>query len=499
MSSPPGASGRPLPPGLDPRGRPSRRRPAPTGPDRDRRSSAGRLGRVVRGLAATLSVLLLVGTGWIWFLRETAEQNLSRTEAIPAAGNSGGNGATNILLVGSDSRAGATDEEIREKLRTGRAPGMNTDTLLLVHIPADGGRASVVSLPRDSYVQIPEIGMGKLNAAYANGFLAADPDASDAEKASQGAQRLVQTVSGLSGLRIDHYVEVSMIGFYDLTQVIGGVEVNLCNAVQDPDSGIDLPAGVQTISGADALAFVRQRQGLPNGDLDRIVRQQAFIAGVIRKLISQDVLLNPFTQKELVTDASRSLTVDAELDLLDLAQQLQNLAAGNVDFSTVPIADPNARVDGVSVVQLEDDSVVREFFAGLSAPPTEPADTSTLPAGEVSVAIYNGSGVGGIGGQTRDELEQLGFVVNSVGNADRSDYTVTEIRFHPDRAAAARTLAAAILGSVLVENDALGADVELVLGSDFTGVGAPAAEPERPAEPADAEPPRTAADTACIN
>lgn len=496
---------RPLPARLDPRGRRGRRgASACAGPGRDRRNSS-RLGRLVRGLAATLSVLLLLGSGWVWFLLETAEQNLNRTEAIPAAGNSSGQGidggATNILLVGSDSRDGATDEEVRDTLRTGRVAAMNTDTMLIVHIPAGGARASVISLPRDSYVDIPEVGMGKLNSAYANGFASADSGAGDAERAGQGAQRLVQTVSALSGLEIDHYVEVNLIGFVNLTEVIGGVEVNLCNAAQDPDSGIDLPAGVQTISGADALAFVRQRQGLPNGDLDRIVRQQAFIAAAVRKLISDEVLLNPFTQKELVTDASQSLTVDADLDLLDLAQQLQGLAAGNVEFSTVPVADPDGRVDGTSVVLLEDDDVLREFFSSLSADPAEPEDTSTVPAGEVSVAVFNGSGLGGLGGQTQSELEALGFSVASVGNADRSDYEATEIRFNPEQGAAARTLAAAIPGATLVENDSLGSEVQLVLGADFAGVGAPAPPPP-PADtgaPGDPPAPRPATDTACIN
>ncbi|MBA3419858.1 MAG: LCP family protein [Geodermatophilaceae bacterium] len=483
---------RPLPNRLDPR------RGASASPTR-------RVGAVLRALAAALSVLLLVGSGWVWYLRGTAEQNLTRTDALPASGNTDAagtdGGATNILLVGSDSRAGATDQELAEKLRTGDSGTMNTDTMLVVHIPSDGSRASVVSFPRDSYVEIPGFGESKLNAAYALGFNSLDTDASQADRDAAGAQLLVQTISSLSGVQIDHYVQVDLIGFYDLTQVIGGVEVNLCAPARDSFSGIDLPAGVQTISGADALAFVRQRNGLPNGDLDRIVRQQAFIGGVVRNLLSAGVLLNPLKQRDLVEAASQSLTVDANLDLLDLAQQLQNLAAGNVEFSTVPIANPDGNIDGSSVVLLEERDVVVAFFAQLSGEPDPPAstDTATVDPAEVTVDVFNGSGVGGLGADTQFALEQLGYGVSSVGDADRSDYTSTEIRYAPDLDAEARTLALVVPGAQLVELADLDGQVQLVIGADFAGIGQatppPAADPPSGAQ----EQPRTAADTACIN
>jgi hypothetical protein len=294
---------------------------------------------------------------------------------------------------------------------------------------------------------------------------------------------------------------VDLIGFYNLTEVIGGVEVNLCAPAKDPDSGIDLPAGVQTISGADALAFVRQRNGLPNGDLDRIVRQQAFIGATVRKLLSAGVLLNPLKQKDLVQAAANSLTVDANLDLLDLAQQLQNLAAGNVEFSTVPIANPDGNIDGTSVVLLEDSDVIVDFFAGLSDDPEPPAaaDTSTVDPAEVTVDVFNGSGMGGLGADTQIALEELGYSVGSVGNADRSDYTTTEIRYAPDQDAQARTLALVVPGAQLVELDGLDGQVQLVIGSDFAGIGQGTPPPAQEPPSGEQDQPRTAADTACIN
>src|SRR3712207_6215265 len=161
--------------------------------------------------------------------------------------------------------------------------------MILVHIPADGSRASFVSFPRDSYVEIPGYGMDKLNAAYAYGYADTPETASAEVRQAGGAQLLVQTISGLTGLQIDHYAEVDLLGFFTPSSVVGGVEVNLCEAVDDSEwSGAVSPAGVQTISGADALKFVRQRHGLPRGDFDRIVRQQVFIAGVLRKMRSEE-------------------------------------------------------------------------------------------------------------------------------------------------------------------------------------------------------------------
>jgi len=483
---------RQLPRNLDPREGPAVRR-------------TRRVGTVVRAIAATLSVLLLVGSGWVWYLRGAAEQNLTRTDALPASGNSSApgmdGGATNILLVGSDSRAGATDDELREKLRTGDSGTMNTDTMLLIHLPGDGSRASVVSFPRDSYVDIPGFGERKLNSAYSLGYNSLDEDTTVDQRDAAGAQQLVRTISSLSGVEVDHYVQVDLLGFYNLTEVVGAVEVNLCGPVQDPDSGIDLPGGVQEISGADALAFVRQRNGLPNGDLDRIVRQQAFIGGVVRNLLSAGVLLNPLKQRDLVEAASQSLTVDAELDLLDLAQQMQNVAAGNVEFLTVPVDNPDGNIDGSSVVLLEDPQTVIDFFAGLDADdaPSAPVDNSTVDPGEVTVEIYNGSGTGGLAAEAQTALEELGYAVGTVGNADSSDYTSSEIRFGADQAAQARTVALVVPGARLVPDDGLGDRVQLVLGSEFTGIGQATPPPAADPPSGDGERPRTAADTSCIN
>jgi hypothetical protein len=222
---------------------------------------------------------------------------------------------------------------------------------------------------------------------------------------------------------------------------------------------------------------------------------------VVRNLLSAGVLLNPLKQRDLVEAASQSLTVDSELDLLDLAQQLQNLVAGNVEFLTVPVADPNGRIDGSSVVVLEEPDTIVSFFAAFDGEtePDEPADTATVEPAEVTVEIYNGAGIGGLAAEAQAALEELGYGIGTVGNADSSDYTTSEIRYGADAAAQARTVALVVPGARLVEQDDLGDRVQLVLGSDFTGIGQETTAPQDDPPSGNQDRPRTAADTSCIN
>ncbi|WP_222267281.1 LCP family protein [Modestobacter marinus] len=497
---------RALPPRLDPRlGRGSSAAPAApaaTGSARGRRLAW--TGRVV---AAVLSLTLLVASGWGWHLGRVAEAGVNRTDAIPTEGNTqvvSTGEAMNLLLVGNDSRASLTEEQLAE-LNAGADSGSNTDTMILVHVPADGSKASFVSFPRDSYVQIPGYGWDKLNAAYAYGSEDVPDTASAEAKSAAGARLLVQTISQLTGLRIDHYAEVDLLGFFELSSVVGGVEVNLCNAVDDSFySGAVFPAGVQTISGADALEFVRQRHGLPRGDFDRIIRQQVFIAGVLRKMLSDDVLLDMGKQRELVQAAAQSLTVDQSLNLLRLAQQMQSVTAGSIDFQTVPYVGDDEDEEGRYILRLEDEDALHAFFADLSAEgeeaaPVTTAAPETVAAADVSVEVLNGSGTPGLAAGAATSLEQAGFGVTGTGNADSADYDVTEIRYAPGDEALATTLAAAVPGATTTQLDtATSGTVQLVLGSDFNGVGQPVtAQP--PAPTTEGEDPRTAADTSCIN
>ncbi|MCZ2817097.1 LCP family protein [Modestobacter sp. VKM Ac-2984] len=503
----PGGASRPLPPRLDPRaGRPAHRGQV-SDPARPR--GRNRLAGIARVVAGLLSLVLLGTSGWGWYLGRVADASVNRTNAIPASGNEQTvqtGEAMNLLLVGNDSRAGATEEELA-LLNTEANAGLNTDTMILVHVPADGSAASFVSFPRDSYVEIPGHGWDKLNAAYAYGSMEAPDGASDAAVQAAGAQLLIQTISSMTGLRIDHYAEVDLLGFFQLSTVVGGVEVNLCEPAKDRYSGIDLPAGVQTISGEQALAFVRQRHNIGNtsSDFDRIKRQQVFIAGMIRKMLSDNVLLDLGKQRELVQAAADALTVDQNLDLLRLAQQMQSITPDSIEFQTVPYVGTDRDEQDRSIIRLEDENTLHAFFAELNAEPEPAAEAASPEAAEVvspadvDVEVYNGSGISGLAGSAGDELTAAGFPVTGTANADSMDYEVTEIRHATGDEALAATLAAQIPGAVTkVGDDAVSGTVQLVLGSDFNGVGqAVTAAPAAPVtEGVDA---RTAADTGCIN
>lgn len=510
---PPGLDDDPpsLPPHLDPRtDDPRRGRTRSTPPKRTR----GRTATIwaLRGLAAALAVVTLAASGWAAYLNDLVESNITRSDAIPTEGNAGAaevegktGAAMNILLVGRDSREGATEEQLIHDLGTdASAGGLNTDTMLLVHVPADGSGASVVSFPRDSYVDIPGYGKEKLNSAYGFGYNSAPEDAPDTEKQAMGQQQLVKTISALSGVSIDHYVEVTLLGFFNIANIVGGIEINLCEAVEDPYSSINLPAGPQVIAGADIVAFVRQRHGLTYGDIDRVKRQQYFIGAMARAIMKPEIMLNPVKQQEIITQISQNLIVDQGLNLLEVADQLQNLALGNLQFRTVPIVNQDAHTDaGESIVQIADQDDLYEFFASLSAqqdaaatssapPADEPAPTPIDPA-TVTVDVLNGSETVGLASQAAEGIGERGFLIGLTENADRDDYATTTISYGPGQQPQAAAVQVMFPTATLAEDPAMPpGSVRVVLGADFTAIAGPAAEPP----PANF----TAADTTnCIN
>jgi LCP family protein required for cell wall assembly len=472
---------------------------------------------MARSIAAAIAGLVLVSSGWGWHLVQVAEASVSRTDALPASGNADVNGAThagaemNLLLVGMDSRDGLTAQQ-QQELSTGNPDEvLNTDSMMLVHVPADGSAASFVSLPRDTYVSIPGYGEARLNSAYSRGYNAAQ--GSDADKDAAGAQLLIQTVSQFTGLRIDHFAEIDLLGFINLSDIVGGVTVNLCRATKDSYSGANFPAGVQTISGGDALKFVRQRHGLPHYDLDRVVRQQVYIAGMLRNILSSDLLLDPSKQQEVVEQVGSSVTFDQGLDIFDLATQMQDVQPGNITFQTVP-GLTDARINGADVLRPPSQDVLNTFFASLTAPPvveptpaaptTTAAPTTAPPApapapSAVTVSVFNGSGVNGAAASAAAALTALGFKAGSGGNA--ASAATTTVRHHAGDEAAGALVASRVPGApVVVDNSVPTGTVLVVIGTQYQGIATAAAvtttAPASSSAPAVQE--RTATDTSCI-
>ncbi len=328
------------PPGAPPRGQGAR--PLPKRRKR-------RFGRVL--LIIVLAILLLIGAVWLFL-----ELNLNRVQALSDyPGRPAAAAGTNWLIVGSDSRAGLTAED-QERLATGDAAGQRTDTMMLLHIPDNDTKPTLVSLLRDSYVDIPGKGKNKLNAAYAFG----------------GPKLLAQTVEMNTGLRLDHYAEIGFGGFADMVDAVGGVDMCLKEPIKDPKAGIDLPAGCQELDGGQALGYVRTR-ATPRADLDRVIHQREFIGALTDKATSAGTLLNPFKLIPLIANAPGAFTVD-EGDHLHNLPSLAFAIAGAGDGSTVATSVPMDFKRGVGSSIPWDKTKAPKLWEALKTDQPVPAD-----------------------------------------------------------------------------------------------------------------------------
>ncbi|GAB3909711.1 hypothetical protein GCM10029964_111810 [Kibdelosporangium lantanae] len=266
-----------------------------------------------------------------------------------------------------------------KELRTEAADGVNTDTIILLRLPKDGSKGYALSIPRDTYVTIPGYRDDKINAAYgATKYLklhqmeadgVKDRALMERESDTVGRSALAQAVQNLTGVRVDHYAEVNLYGFYLLTEAVGGVTVCLNHSTSDPNSGANFRKGVQKISGGAALSFVRQRDGLPRGDLDRIVRQQVFLSSALQQVLNAGTLADPGKLQKITDAAAKSVVVDPGLDILTFAKQLSSISSGQVDFQTIPVEQVGARNErGQSIITV-DTAKVKAFVAQLLGRP----------------------------------------------------------------------------------------------------------------------------------
>jgi len=370
-------------------------------------------GRVVMGL---VSAAALAAMSMVWLRVDELDSSKNTTDALTEAQEQSGpgapaddDGANDILIVGNDSRTDMQGRPLSAKLlkelRTEATETLNTDTLILLRIPHNGAKGSAISIPRDTSVQVPNLGRDeKINGAFGITKAltmeklvgAGEKDRAKIERDSDDAGRtsLVQAVQVLTGVRVDHYTEVSLYGFYLLTEVIDGVDVCLNHATSDPDSGASFAKGPQTVRGGDAVSFVRQRKGLPRGDLDRIVRQQTFLASAMTKVLSGDLLTNNAKLNALEDAVSKTVVMDDGLHFLELVNQAQVLASGNVQFVTIPVTGVGARNDrGQSIITV-DLPAVHAYVASLVAGPTQPTGLAgdadyglTAPASAVRAQV----------------------------------------------------------------------------------------------------------------
>lgn len=363
------------------------------------------MGKRVAVITAALFLFLGLVAGGAYLYAQHAVQSIPRSKALNGIAHASADGATDILLLGLDSRRDNNGNDLPRLLldtmhvgSSSNIGGYNTNTMILIHVPADGSRAIAISIPRDDYVAVPGYGMRKIKEAYGIAKYYGETKLVHEGVANPTRERLsrdmgraatIATITNLLDVPIDHFAEVNLVSFYDLSRALGGVQVCLNRAVDDSQySGGIFPAGLQTISGVDALKFVRQRHGLENGDLDRTHRQQAFITGVITKLRSQGVFSDLGKMQSLINVAKKDVVIDSNWDLLKFLPKAKNLTTGHITFYTLPI-DHYAARNGQSA-NIIDDAIAKKFVQDLFYPGKKRVAT----ANSQSTAVTSTSALG---------------------------------------------------------------------------------------------------------
>jgi|SRR5690625_787724 len=442
--------------------------------------------RVVRVIATVAAVAVVLGTGVAWSRVRSFEDGIFHVSSS-ALGQGGSDGAVDILLVGVDSRTDAhgnplTPEELAE-LRVGDDDATNTDTIILVRIPNNGRSATAISIPRDSYVAAPGLDKTKINGVYgatkletADALFESGMDATQAQArgTEAGREALIKTVADLTGVTVDHYAEVGLLGFSLITDALGGVSVCLREPVYEELSGADFPAGWQKLSGPQALSFVRQRHDLPHGDLDRVRRQQAVMASLAHQVISGKTLSSPATLSRLQAAVQRSVVLSSGWDVMDFITKLQDLAAGKVAFATIPVLEESGwSDDGMhSVVRVDPDQVA-EWVGGLLHD-TDEGKTEQLAyeREHTTASVFNDTDINGLAAAVSGVLNAKGFGTGTVGNNEAGHVPASQVQATTADDPGAQAVARDLGGLPVVSNDSVptGA-VRVVLADDYTGPG----------------------------
>ena len=308
------------PPGKSPTGSPWRSR-IPRGPGLGGWRRWTRPKRIATVLAALIALVLVGTIGTYFYLNSKLHRAniLVSYSGRPAPGS-----GTNWLITGSDSRQGLTVAQERKYATGFDISGQRSDTILVLHVPAGGGRPLLISIPRDSYVNIPGHGMNKINAAYAFG----------------GPRLMAETVQNDTGLYINHYMGIGFGGFVNVVNAVGGVRMCLTAPLHDVASGLNLSRGCHILNGGQALAYVRDRHEFATQDLQREQDQRLFLKSLLTKMTSPGVMLNPFEALPAASGAVDTLTVDNGTSLYDLVRVA--MAMRNPQTTTVPIATAGA-------------------------------------------------------------------------------------------------------------------------------------------------------------
>ncbi|MEW2046378.1 LCP family protein [Streptomyces sp. NPDC005476] len=426
----------------------------------------------------TLSVVLLAAAGIGHSVVAGLDADIARVDPFkdmknrPRAGH-----GMNLLLVGTDGREAVTEAE-RRRYRLGGAPCHCTDTIMIVHISEDRERASVVSLPRDSYAVTPphtdqvtgEEHRGhpiRINSAYAEG----------------GPQLTVRTVENMTHVKIDHYLEVDFTSFMKTVDVLGGVKICTAEPLRDTYTGLDLAPGAYTLKGGQALQYVRSRHADASSDLGRMKRQQRFLAALVAQATSSGVLLNPLRFRDVTRAVLASVRADRGFgtdELLDLGRAMRTFSPSSSEFTTVPIGQMGYVAKGIGSTLKWDPVRSQRLFRALRD--DEPLAAGVRPSGggvtrvdvapqQIRVQVENGTRIAGLGGRVDAALAATGFrTTRQPVSAAAPTARRTVVAYDPRWDRSAKSLATALPGSELRPVKGLGPTLRVIAGSDFRQV-----------------------------
>jgi LCP family protein required for cell wall assembly len=467
--------------------------------------------KILAWVAGILAVLLVVAVTGAYVVYRHLNGNLRQVNVSGLLGRQPVDlhpQSENIMVIGSDTRIGqGRGYGSRAQLNTD-----HSDTLLIVHIAASRQWADIMSIPRDSWVNIPACRMGngqmaatqtfKINEAFTIGNLYGN-------KTDLGTACTIKAVESNTGIRIDHFVNVNFSGFKDMVNAVGGVPECNTTPINDPKSGLHLPAGHHLLNGRQALGYVRARYTLGDGsDLERITRQQAFMSALVGRVKSK--LLNPLAIYRFIDAATKSITIDSQLGgihgLYDLAASLKNMPPGKVTFFTLPTY-PRSYVVPTDTANLlwtqPQDSLIFQAFRDdkpVSKALLKHPRTPQLSPAKITVKVLNGTTSLGLQDTVAAALQQEGFNVTHTGTATNQQATQTVIRYRAGQEAKALLLAKRVHGAALVQLHGTARPLDighltLLVGSDYgttTTIGSTTAP-----QPASSFAPRTATQNIC--
>lgn len=446
--------------------------------------------RLIVGIAGGLVLALLGGIGVLALRLQgniTSEAIAAPTNAATEAPAPGApDPALNILLLGSDSRDLA-EGDFGEDTGTKRS-----DAMVLVHVSAGNTRADAVQIPRDTLTD--------LSMCTDTGRGVPDDYGMVNSALNSGAACSVAAVQAMTGVPIDHFVELDFSGFQAIVNGMDGLAVCLPDDMEDPYSNLSLPAGAQVIDGTQALALARTRHAVGDGsDISRLGNQQMVMSAIVQRALSAEVLTRPDRLIRFLDAVTSSLTVDTALadlgSLTSLAHRVSQVPPAAITFMTMPWTE--APSDANRVVPSEDAAVVFASLAADTPVPiagvAEPEPVAPIePVRVEAVSVLNGSQTSGIAAATAERLTDLGYTVASIGDAVTDTPTTVLLARDSDAARATAASLAAELGITVVvsgEPDAAAEDVVLIIGDDFAALSAPA-----PAAPVEVESRSAAAD-----